>query len=195
MKGGVRKKSYFIIVISNFFTLPILGWLWGGIYLASVGFILALLIDRLFPTWKYELTWKDIDTALNNIYLHGHSPCDLCFIVNNRRIYIYRDEKKIHRNNGTIDKRIRMAVCIPIKDWKDLLSKDDLHGLFKQFGGKAMFSSNRGPESYDVFASKGKHIEDCKGLLNLLFKKATGGLNPDIYASSIVNSKKNIWVK
>jgi hypothetical protein len=57
-----------------------------------------------------------------------------------------------------------------------------------------MYSNNRGPESYDIFTRIGHELEDCKGLLKTLFEKSVGGLRPDIYAQSVVNTKKNIWI-
>ena len=194
MKGGVRKKEYFILVISNFITFPLIGWYIGGIVPALIGFSIALIIDRFFPTWKYELTWSDIDLALNNIYKYGSNPCELCIRVGKRRIFVYRDEKDTTRRGGPPSTRIRIAVCIPLADWSDLLTDDDYDKLFRLYGGKAMYSKNRGPESYDIFTRIGRELEDCKELLKSLFEKSVGGLRPDIYARSVVNAKKNIWI-
>lgn len=189
MKGGVRKKSYFIIVLSNFITFPVLGWYLGGIYLAALGFFLALVIDKLFPTWKSELEWKDINIALNNVYLYGSNPCELCFFVNNKRVYVYRDEK------GSEKEPIRMAIRIPLSEWSDIYSKEELRDLYQKYGGSAFYSNNRGPQSYLIFSRSGRRVDDCKAMLKSIFEKTVGGLKPDIYASSIVNSKENIWVK
>lgn len=186
MKGGVRKKEYFILVISNFITFPIIGWYIGGIVPALIGFSIALIIDRFFPTWKYELTWSDIDLALYNIHKYGSNPCELCFQVGERRAYIYRDEK------GNEDDPIRMAARIPLNDWSDIYNKEDFSELMKKFGYMGTYSKNRGVEAYVIFTSNG--AADCKEILKVLFQKSVGGLRPDIYARSVVNAKKNIWI-
>jgi hypothetical protein len=194
MKGGVRKKGYSIFILSNFVSLPLLGWYFGGAIFLIIGLCLAIAIDIFFPTWKYELTWRDIELALKNIYKYGSNPCELCIRVGERRIFVYRDEKDTTRRGGPPSKRTRMAICMPVADWSDLLTDDDYDKLFKLHGGKAMFSNNRGPESYDIFTRIGRELEDCKDLLEALFEKSIGGLRPDIYARSVVNAKKNIWI-
>jgi len=186
MKGGVRKKEYFILVISNFITFPLIGWYIGGIVPALIGFSIALIIDRFFPTWKYELTWSDIDLALNNIYKYGSNPCELCFRVGNRKIFIYRDER------GSDKKPIRMSVRLPISNWSDIFADDNFHKLVDLFGGKGIYHDNRGPDSYGIFPRRG--VQGCKDILKFLFEKSVGGLRPDIYARSVVNAKKNIWI-
>ena len=187
MKGGVRKKEYFILVISNFITFPLIGWYIGGIVPALIGFSIALMIDRFFPTWKYELTWNDIDLALKNIYIFGSNPCELCFRINKRKLYIYGDEQ-----GDPQEESIRMAVRIPLKDWSDIYSKEEFSQLIKKFGYMGIYSKNRGPEAYVIFASNGTY--DCKEMLKTLFEKSVGGLRPDIYARSVVNVKKDIWI-
>lgn len=189
MKGGVHRKSYFIFVLSNFLTFPLIGWFIGGIYAAATGFMLALIVDKLFPTWKSELTWNDIENALNNLYLYGNNPCELCFIIGNRKLYVYRDER------GSEKEPIRLAVSIPLVDWSDLFTEDELTVVFRRYREFGIFCKNRGPESYVVYAKSGKRVDGCMTILRILFEKSVGGLKPDIYASSIVNSKKNIWVE
>jgi hypothetical protein len=187
MKGGVRKKEYSVFVISNFVTLPLIGWYFGGALPALIGLSVALMIDVFFPTWKYELTWNDIDLALNNIYEYGSNPCELCFRISDRKLYIYRDEQGDHQEES-----IRMAVRIPLKDWLDIYSKEEFSQLMKKFGYMGIYSKNRGPEAYVIFTSDG--ADDCKKILKTLIEKSVGGLRPDIYAQSVVNAKKNIWV-
>jgi hypothetical protein len=187
MKSGVIKKHYYIILAGNYFLLPIIGWRVGGILPAIVGVILAYLIDIFFPKYQYELTWYDIDLALKNIYQYGNNPCELCFRVKKKKIYVYRDEK------GNSQEPIRMAVSMPLLMWKDLYDDGDFHHLIDEYGGKGMYCNNRGPESYVIFPRGG--LEGCKSVLRLLFEKAVGGLQPDIYAESTVNSTKNIWLE
>lgn len=189
MKGGVRKRSFYIFILSNFLTLPALGWHFGGIFLSAIGFLVALIIDKLFPTWKFELNWEDIDNALRNIYQFGNNPCDLCFLIGNRKLYVYRDEK------GTKNEPTRLAVRIPLVYWLDLYTKDELIEKFKSYRELGMFCQNRGTESYVIFTKSGKRVENCKIILKILFEKAAGGLKQEIYASSIVNSSRNIWAK
>jgi hypothetical protein len=186
MKGGVRKKEFFILVISNFITFPLIGWYIGGIVPALIGFSIALIIDRFFPTWKYELTWSDIDLALYNIYKYGSNPCELCFLVGNRKVFVYRDER------GNEKRPIRMSIRLPLEDWSDLFDKKGFSKLLHEFGGMGLYSKDRGPECYGLFPRGGR--EDCKEILKVLFQKSVGGLRPDIYARSVVNAKKNIWI-
>ena len=192
MDGGVRKKRYFIFVISNFYILPIIGWYFGGFFLALLGFLCALAIDLFFPTWKYDLSWDDIRLALNNIYKYGNIPCELTFLVDNRRIFIYRDEKDFSRKKQPPRITTRIGVRIPVEDWCDLYSEDDFMGFQKIYGGVGRYSSNRGPYSFGLFP-KGE-VDGCIKILHDMFEKAVGGLKPDIMARSIVNSKKIIWV-
>lgn len=187
MKGGVRKKSYSLFTRSNFVLLPILGWYFGGAAFLIIGICLAIAIDVFFPTWKYELSWHDIDVALHNIYKYGSNPCELCFRISNRRLYIYRDEQGDRQEES-----IRMAVRIPLKDWSDIYNKEDFSELMKKFGYMGIYSKNRGPEAYVIFTSDG--TDACKEILKTLFEKSAGGLRPDIYARSVVNAKKNIWI-
>lgn len=186
MKGGVRKKGYSIFLISNFLTLPVIGWIMGGLLPAFIGFIIALIIDVLFPTWKHELSWNDISLALGNIYRYGSNPCELCFIVGNRKVFVYRDER------GNEKRPIRMSIRVPIDDWSDLFDKEGFSKLLHTFGGMGFYSKDRGPECYGLFPRGGQ--DDCKEILKILFEKSVGGLRPDIYARSVVNAKKNIWI-
>lgn len=187
MKGGVRKKEYSIFTRSNFIVLPILGWYFGGAILLVVGVCLAIAIDVLFPKWKWELTWQDIDRALKNIYRYGSNPCELCILVEHRKIFVYRDERGDPDDCGGV----RMAVRIPLKDWADLYNKNELSELMHRYGYMGMYSKNRGPEAYVLYSKDGPN--DCKRILKEMFEKSVDGLRPDIYAKSVVNSKKNIW--
>lgn len=195
MKGGMISKNLDLLLLVNYFAFPVVGWFIGGILFAIGGLAVAYLADIFSPKWKHELTWRDFDIALNNIYKYGRSPCELCIRIGKRRIFVYRDEKDTTRRDGPPSSRIRMAVCLPLKDWSDLLADDDYHQLFRLHGGKALYSNNRGPESYDIFIRIGQEIEGCKALLKELFDKSAGGLRPDIYARSVVNAKKNIWIE
>lgn len=186
MKGGVRKKSYFIFVISNFISLPLIGWYMYGIWTALVGLIIAIVIDRFFPTWEYELTWKDIDLALYNLYKYGRNPSELCFRVDNRKIFVYRDEK------GDEKRPIRMSVRMPLEDWSDIFDEKGFSELLHKFRGMGLYSKDRGPECYGIFPRGG--LEDCKEILRILFQKSVGGLRPDIMAQSVIGAKKNIWL-
>jgi hypothetical protein len=195
MRISERKKSYSAFVISNFITLPVIGWFVGGLVPTLVGFCLALLIDLFFIKWRYELTWKDIDLALNNLYKYGRSPSEICFRVGDRRIFVYRDEKDDTQRGQPPSTYIRMAVRIPLVDWSGLLTEKDLDDLFHKYGGMAMTSSNRGPKCYDIFIKSRLGVEACRELLKELFEKAVGGLRPDIMASSnFVLSYKNVWI-
>lgn len=186
MKGGARKKSYSLFTRSNFVLLPILGWYFGGAAFLIIGICLAIAIDVFFPTWKYELSWHDIDVALHNIYKYGSNPCELCFRVDNRKVFVYRDER------GNEKRPIRMSIRIPLEDWSDLFDKEGFSKLLHKFGGMGLYSKDRGPECYGLFPKGGQ--EDCKEILKILFEKSVGGLLPDIYARSVVNAKKNIWI-
>lgn len=187
MKGGMISKKLDILLLINYFIFPLIGWYFGGILIAIAGLLFAYLIDIFAPKWKHELTWQDIDIALKNIYRYGKNPCDLCFYVKNRKVYIYRDEQGDHQEES-----IRMAARIPLKDWSDIYSKEEFSQLMKKFGYMGIYSKNRGPEAYVIFTSNG--ADDCKEMLKILFEKSVGGLRPDIYARSVVNAKKNIWI-
>ena len=189
MKGGVIKRQYRIILIGNYFLFSFVGWHIGGVFFTISGFIIALLIDFYFPTYQWELTWHDIDLALNNIYKYGNSRCELCFRVGHRKVYIYRDER------GSYQHPIRMAIRIPLTNWEEFFLNGNFHQLVDKFGGWGMYSNIRG-KSYNLFTRIPDHPPDiCKEVLKFLFEKAVGGLKPDIYAQSIVNSTKNIWLE
>ena len=179
-------KKLDILLLINYFIFPLIGWHFGGILIAIAGLLIAYLVDIFAPKWKHELTWQDIDIALQNIYKHGKNPCELCFQVGKRKVYIYRDEK------GNEDDPIRMAARIPLNDWSDIYNKEDFSELMKKFGYMGTYSKNRGAEAYVIFTSNG--AADCKEILKVLFQKSVGGLRPDIYARSVVNAKKNIWI-
>jgi len=191
MKSKLQKQSD-ILLTCLYIILPIMGIYIGYVfsgYLASVifailGLIAAFIVDILMPRWKYDLTWGEIDIALNNMYKYGHIPSEICFRVGKRRIFVYRDERDNTRTGQKPSTRIRMAICIPLIDWSDLLTENDFDNIFKLYGGKSMYSSNRGPKSYDVFARIGQEVEDSKGMLKYLFEKAVGGLRPEIMAES-----------
>jgi hypothetical protein len=193
LKGRLISKKLDMLLLINYFLFPIIGWYFGGILIAIAGLLIAYLVDIFTPKWKHELTWKDIDIALVNIYEYGKSPCELCIRADNRRIFIYRDERDDSRRDGPPITRIRMAVCMPLADWSDLFTENGYRQLLHKYGGKGMYSNNRGPKSYDIFMKNGREIEDCKELLKLLFEKSVGGLRSNIYARSVVNAKKNIW--
>lgn len=189
MKGSVRKKEYKLLLIALYIFLPLIGWLFYGIITAGVGLILAYLVDLFFPKWKYDLTWKEIDTALNNLYEYGQNPSYFWFYVENRKLYVYRDER------GDGNNPIRMAVSIPIKDWSDLLGPKDYDDLYSSFGGEKYYSINRGQEQCDIYTKvERKGPEDCKQMLKFLFEKAAGGLRPEIMAQSNPCTKKTIWL-
>jgi hypothetical protein len=186
MKGNVRKKSYSVFIWSNFITLPALGWYIGGIVPALIGLALAITIDALFPTWKYELTWKDIGLALKNLRKYGDNPCELCFRIGKKKIFVYRDE------NGSDEEPLRMAVRIPYDDWEGFFGEEGIEEIVDDFGGMGMDCEGRKPSSYIIFPATG--LEGCKDILSMMFEKAVGGLRPDIYARGIVSARKNIWV-
>lgn len=189
MKGGVRKKQFNILLICLYVSLPIIGWKVGGVLLAVAGLIAAYIVDFFFPKWKYDLTWKDIDLALNNLYKYGRNPTHLWFSVGDKKILVYRDQK------GGEKEPIRMAVSIPVNDWSDLLDQEDYHELVSKYGGKGVPSNFRGRKSYDIFTPiERKGPEDCKEMLKFLFQKAVGGLRPEIMAQSVVNTSKVIWL-
>lgn len=189
MNGGVRKKQYNLLLVVFYLSLPIIGWKVGGILLAGIGLLSAYLIDFFFPKWKYDLTWKDIDCALYNLYKYGKNPSQLWFSVGNRKILVYRDE------NGGEKKPIRMAVSIPTADWSDLLDQEDYHELVSKYGGKGVPANIKGKESYDIFAKIDREgPDDCKEILRILFQKAVGGLSPEIMAQSVINTEKIIWL-
>jgi hypothetical protein len=194
LKGGLISKKLDMLLLINYFLFSLIGWYVGGILVAIAGILIAYLLDIFTPKWKHELTWKDLDTALVNIYKYGKSPCELCIRADNRRIFVYRDERDDSRRGGPPKSRIRMAVCMPLVDWSDLFTEDTYSQLLRKYGGKGMYSKNRGPKSYDIFMKKGHELEDCKEILKFLFEKSVGGLRPDIYARSVVNAKKNIWI-
>lgn len=186
MKNKVRDKFYNILLICLYIILPIIGWQIGGIYFAGFGLIVAYLTDFFFPKWQYELTWKDIDLALYNLEKYGRNPSELCFRVDGRKIFIYRDEK------GNEKRPIRMSVRLPLEDWSDLYDKEGFSNLLHKFGGMGLYSKHRGSESYGLFPRGGR--EDCKNILKMLFQNSVGGLRPDIIAQSSVNTKKVIWL-
>jgi len=190
LKGGMISKKLDILLLINYFAFAFIGWYFGDVLFAIAGLAIAYLVDIFSPKWKYELTWQNIDMALKNIYQYGKSPCELCFLVGGRKVYIYRDEKDDSRREQPKRTRIRMAVCMPLADWSDLFTDDGFRQLLHKHGGKGMYSNNRGPESYDLFVKKGHELEYCKKILRVLFEKALGGLRPNIYAKSVVNAKK-----
>lgn len=189
MKGGTLKTEYSILLFSLYLILPFISWLIGGLLFIPFGLLIAYIIDFFFPKWQYDLSWQDIDRALNNIYKFGCSPCELCFLVGSRRIFIYRDEQIKYRKNIKI---IRMSVRIPVSEWEDIFD-ENFDNLVELFGGRGFFSSNRRSYSYGIFPMEGG--EGCKNILKYLFEKSVGGLRPDIYAESVVNAKKNIWIE
>jgi hypothetical protein len=194
LKGGMISKKLDILLLINYFLFPLIGWCVEGILTAIAGLLIAYLVDIFAPKWKHELTWKDIDIALRNIYKYGKNPCELCFRIGNKKIFVYRDERDDSRRGGPPKTRIRMAVCLPLADWSNLFTEDGYRQLLHKYGGKGMYGNNRGPKSYDIFMKKGHELEDCKELLKFLFEKSVGGLRPNIYARSVVNAKKNIWI-
>ncbi|MBT8339338.1 MAG: hypothetical protein HKP58_04170 [Desulfatitalea sp.] len=194
MKGGVRKKIYLHLIIGSFFILPMAGWFVGGWALSITGFLIAVLIDMFFPTWKHDLAWTDIKLALDNLYEYGNVPCELRFIVDGRKLSVYRDEMDFTKKGqpSLSGLRTRMAIRIPLKDWEDIFNDEDYKKLFKLYGEMGMYSENRGPIAYVIFTERG--VSDCIELLKVCFEKSVGGIRPDIFAQSSVNSDKNIWV-
>lgn len=189
MKGRAKNKYYDILLLVLYFILPAIGWFVHGIGLAIIGLIVAYGIDFFSPKWKSELTWKDIDLAIKNLYRYGRNPSLLWFCVGERKILVYRDEK------GGETKPVRMAVSVPIDDWSDLLDQEDYHELVSKHGGKGIPSTYKGHEYYDIFTKIDREgPEDCKEMLKFLFQKAVGGLRPEIMAQSVANTSKVIWL-
>lgn len=186
MKGRAKNKHYDLLLLGLYFILPVTGWQIGGILLAVIGVIVAYAVDFFSPKWKYDLTWKDIDLALYNLHRYGRDPSELCFFVENRKIYVYRDEK------GGEKQPIRMSVRMPLKDWSDIFDEKGFDNLLHKFSGMGLYSKDRGPECYGIFPKGG--LEDCKEILRILFQKAVGGLRPEIMAQSTINTKKVIWL-
>lgn len=186
MKGGVRKKVYSYLIIGGYVLLPFLGWVLQGFILTILGICLAFFIDIFFPTWKWELTWKDFDIALENIYIFGNNPCELGILIDNKTLFVYRDEL------GTNNKPIRMSIRLPVADWAFLFENGDFNQLVDLFGGKGMYHKNRGLYSYGIFPQNG--VDGCKQILRFIINKSEGEIHPYIYAKGSVNSKKNIWI-
>ena len=192
MKGIERKPEYGIFLVSLYFIFPFLGWYFSGIIMAVIGLVVAYHIDLLFPKWNYELSWQEIEMALDNIYKYGNIPCELTFLVDNRRIFIYRDERDFSRKKQPSKMTTRIGVAIPVEDWSDLYSEDDFRGFQKIYGGVGMYSNNRGPRAFLLFP-KGE-VGGCIKILHDMFEKSVGGLKPDIMAENFANSKKHIWI-
>ena len=192
MKGSARKQEYRVFLLSLYIIFPLLGWYFSGIIMAVIGLVVAYHVDLLFPKWKYELSWQEIEMALDNIYKYGNIPCELTFLVDNRRIFIYRDERDFSRKKQPSKMTTRIGVRIPVEDWSDLYTEDEFRQFQNRYGGVGIFSSNRGPRAFLLFP-KGE-VGGCIKILHDMFEKSVGGLKPDIMAKKFVNSKKVIWI-
>lgn len=186
--SSLHPEKYNFVFWLIFILFPLLGWRLGGWLYALLGVLIVILIDYLNPLWQSELTWNDIENALLNMYKYGRNPCELCFRVEKRKVYVYRDEKG-HPKRGPI----RMSVRIPVNDWDDLFNDEGYAKLLNRFGGFGLFSDSRREPSYGIFPSGG--CVDCKEILRILFVKAAGGLHPKISAKTKINSHKNIWIQ
>jgi hypothetical protein len=186
--SALHHKEYKYFFWTFFFVIPATAWILGGFWFALAGLLIVILSDYFHPLWQSDLTWNDIDNALKNMYKYGRNPCELCFRVGKRKVYIYRDER------GNPEKEpIRMSVRIPLDDWKDHFNNEGYSKLLNKFGGFGLYSDDRKENSYGIFPSGG--IDDCKEILRILFDKAAGGLKPDIFAKTAVNAHKNIWIQ
>lgn len=180
-------KTYNKIFWPIFFIVLVAGWYFGGIWLALFLLISMVIIDIYKPLWQSELTWSNIDNALINIQKYGLNPCELCFKIEKRKVYVYRDERGSGKNP------IRMAIRIPISNWDDIIEADGYQSMSEHIGGVMQQSENKVP-SIMIYATIDNQIADCKDLLKLLFDKAAGGLRPNIFAKTKVAAKKNIWM-
>lgn len=188
MKSRTKIRPVNTILLLTYFALPFLGWYLGGIFHAVFGFAVAYIADSVCPRWYYDLTWKDIDLALYNVNKYGKNPCKLCFDVKGKKIFVYKSDENESKEKDIIP----LSIRIPLEDWQDFFSYEDIKKLQSRFGGYGL-DCKHPVRSYAMYPEKG--LKDCKKILELFFDKAAGGLNPHILARTAVNSRKNIWKK
>lgn len=181
MKCTVKNNKINYFLNSLFLILPFLGFYLSGV-VALLGIGVAYIVERIYPKWVSGLNWNDINIAIQNVYNYGNNPCELCFMIDNRKIYVYRDQK---------EGPTRIGLRIPLKYWNDLFSEKQLEDLRKPFGGWAIYTTNRGPRSFLFFPNG--DVESCVQVLKFLLEQCSKNLYSDLFAEAIVNSKKDIW--
>jgi hypothetical protein len=181
MKKGIVDKPYKILLLSNYLSFGILGWLCGGMHQAIMGIALALLIDGFFPKWTYELSWKDINNAIKNHMKFGSNGTHLTFKIGGRKLHFYRDDK---------GDPYRLGVRIPLKSWEGVFEKNDIKSIVKQYGGMTIKDRWHFQDTIVYFPDN--ELEDCVKILRLFIEKTEGRLNPKISARSY-GYKKDIW--
>lgn len=184
-KGYVDKKISFSIVFLYVF-FGVSGWFIGGILYVFIGLLLVFLIDEIFPKWAYDLTWEDIELALDNLGKYGATGSHMSFKIKNRKFFIYRDA------NGKKGILYRYALRIPLKHWEDIYNLQDIEDIYKSIGGMRVINDCKGLECYSCFPRN--NLEDCKKVLKKFINAVSADIREDVFAR-VDFAKKNVWIK
>jgi len=179
MKRGVCNKYITVWLLTNYLSIPFVGWHIWGFPTMMLGFILAFLIEGFFPKWAYELTWADIDRAIENIYYFGCSSSNICFLVGKRKIYVHRDE---------LGHPIKMGLIIPLSDWSDIWDEEKMN---KEVPGISWYG-NKWKRKECIFYTPINGRDNSRFVLQKLIEQAEGHLHPGILAR-VDCAKKDIW--
>jgi hypothetical protein len=184
MKHRVIAAKSVVFLLLVYPILGAVGWFFGGIYLCLFGLVIANLIDRIWPSWVYKLTWENIDLALDNLGKYGATACNLCFRIRGRKFFIYRDEK---------DFPCRYGLRIPLEHWKDIYTTEDLKIIYKTNGVLFIGDEFQGLDCLSSFPP-GDYLLTCKKILKQFIQAASADLEKDVFAR-VDYAKKDIWKK
>jgi hypothetical protein len=186
MKRKVLDVKVVILLILMYPVLGVLGWFLGGIYLCLLGLVIANLIDRIWPLWIYDLSWENVDLALENLGKYGATGSHLCFLIKGRKFFIYRDHKG---RNGDL---YRYALRIPLEHWKDIYSTEEIENIYRQHGGWWVLDECKGLDCLSCFPRN--NLLTCKEVLKQFINVVSADLKKDVFAR-VDSAKKDIWHK
>jgi len=182
MRVGVVDKRIKCLVIGAYVVLPAMGYIVMGLLLSILGLFIANTIDRIMPKWGYDLSWKDIEIGITNLYKYGLDGSLFCVKKDKKKIFIYRDEK---------GDPVRMGFMIPVACWKGIIDKSDFESLAIRFESYYHFIVKDHKEQFAFFPYD-HSPENCLRILKFILENYSNGLNHNVLAR-VDGAKEDIW--
>ena len=181
MRVGIAHNSTALVLLLCYPLFAFLGYQLLGIWGCCAGVGVAWLLDRFWPKWASDLTWKDLATAVGNLAAHGMNGSRLHIILRERRLFIHKDQK---------DSKERTAVLLFRSGWRDLLPPDKLNNIATEHDAELFVEEWAGKDA--IFFSPSRGPVGCLEIVRYLICLADGDLHRKTLAQ-VDGAKRFVW--
>ena len=126
------------VILAGYVTLPVCAFVWWGWGAALVGLCLAHGVDRLYPRWYAELTWRGVWEAVHRLHESRSEGSGISFLIRSRRATLLRHKP------GEVP---RLGLLLPLADWGDLLT-EETEDAFGKHGAGVWWRDGLGARSF-----------------------------------------------